>query len=112
MPRATHPLTASRTDSRPARCPISRGTPRARAQRPFPSMMIAMCRGRLPRALSCSGVSVRVDNGPPSPIDVGSDLHDFRGLLLEQLVEQGDVSVGELLHVAGEALGFIFGQSA
>ena len=34
--------TASRTERRPARCPIRRGSPRRFAQRPFPSMMIAM----------------------------------------------------------------------
>ena len=40
-PSAVQPRTASRTASRAARCPMTRGTPRAFAQRPLPSMMIA-----------------------------------------------------------------------
>jgi len=37
-----HVSTVSRTDAMPARWPSTRGEPRWRAQRPLPSMMIAM----------------------------------------------------------------------
>src|SRR5580692_1339128 len=44
MPNAGAASTMRLTVSTPARCPAARGRPRARAQRPLPSMMIAVCR--------------------------------------------------------------------
>ena len=41
-PTATAPSTTSRTARIPDRCPNGRGMRRSRAQRPFPSMMIAI----------------------------------------------------------------------
>src|SRR5262245_6191783 len=70
-------------------------------------MMIAMWRGMLPRRSSSSGVRLLVDNGPPGGVPArprGSDLHDLGGLLLEQLVHERDVAIGQLLHVRDEAL--------
>src|SRR5262249_37913931 len=44
-PCATHSSVTARTVAAPCSCPLSRGSPRSFAQRPLPSMMIAMCRG-------------------------------------------------------------------
>src|SRR5437867_7593690 len=99
---------------------MSRSMPRDRAQRPFPSMMIAMCRGRFPRRRSSSGVTVPLNKVLPSPAAyrpswprrpphgrVGSDLHDLGRLLLQNVVEHGDVPVGELLGLGGQTLGLV-----
>ncbi len=45
-PRREHSSITSRTALSPALWPAVRVRPRAAAQRPLPSMMIAMCRGR------------------------------------------------------------------
>src|SRR5262249_33088004 len=45
MPSRRAVSTTARTASLPRRCPSMRGSPRRRAQRPLPSMMIATCRG-------------------------------------------------------------------
>src|SRR2546428_5325672 len=50
-----------RTASRPVRCPATRGSPRAAAQRPLPSMMMAMCDGM--RARSRAGAMTDRDEG-------------------------------------------------
>src|ERR1700681_2908416 len=44
MPRSGAASTVRRNASAPERCPATRGSPRAAAQRPLPSMMIAACR--------------------------------------------------------------------
>ena len=46
MPRRPHSSIHMRTGVSPALCPATRGRPRAAAQRPFPSMVIATWRGR------------------------------------------------------------------
>src|ERR1700733_4948672 len=46
MPSRVHDSTVSRTGSMPALCPATRGRLRRRAQRPLPSMMMAMCAGK------------------------------------------------------------------
>src|SRR6185436_5658971 len=112
-PSDEQPFTASRTLSRPARWPMSRGTPRAFAQRPLPSMMIATCRGMFPRAISASalrGLGVRVGKRSPDRRDRRSDFHDLCSLLLQQLVDLRDEAIRHLLHVAGLALGVVGGQ--
>ena len=43
--RRAHASTHMRTGLSPARCPAGRGRARAAAQRPLPSMVIAMCLG-------------------------------------------------------------------
>src|SRR5579864_3128798 len=50
MPRSGAASTARRNASAPARCPAMRGSPRAVAQRPLPSMMMAACN---PREVLC-----------------------------------------------------------
>ncbi len=49
--------TTSRTAAIPARWPATRGRLRIRAQRPLPSMMIAMCRGRRAKSICDSSSS-------------------------------------------------------
>ena len=46
IPRLAQDVVISRTFLLPALCPNSRINPRAAAQRPLPSMMMAMCFGR------------------------------------------------------------------
>src|SRR3984885_11001365 len=46
MPSRVQVSTVFRTGSMPALCPATRGRLRRRAQRPLPSMMIAMCAGK------------------------------------------------------------------
>ncbi len=46
MSSRAHSSTVRRTLATPRRCPSIRGSPCRSAQRPLPSMMIAMCRGR------------------------------------------------------------------
>src|SRR4029453_8400969 len=50
----------------PARCPSARGGPRVFAQRPLPSMMMAMCRGSRVRAISST--SARSDEPFPASV--------------------------------------------
>ena len=45
MPISPAARTVLRNASTPRRCPSPRGRPRAAAQRPLPSMMMATCRG-------------------------------------------------------------------
>src|SRR5262249_56395989 len=99
MPRSMQASTVRRTALVPARCPSATGTPCRRAQRPLPSMMIATARGRSSPVKSSSAVSLTTrGSGALS----ASDLHDFRFLMLQQLVDRLRVGVGELLH-------FLFG---
>src|SRR5438552_12070176 len=49
--------TISRTDAMPERWPSTRGRLRARAQRPFPSMITATCRGRRLKSIFSRSVS-------------------------------------------------------
>src|SRR2546425_5475478 len=49
--------TVSRTESMPARCPATRGRCRCPAQRPLPSMITAMCRGRRLRSIFSSSLA-------------------------------------------------------
>ena len=46
MPSRAHSSAVRRTLATPRRCPSIRGSPCCCAQRPLPSMMMAMCRGR------------------------------------------------------------------
>ena len=61
--------TVRRTASTPMRCPAERGSPRACAQRPLPSMMMATWRGTCARACSqaadwlCSFMSIASRSG-------------------------------------------------
>src|SRR5262249_44834614 len=96
MPSSCAARTTRRSASTPRRWPSPRGRPRAAAQRPFPSMMIATWRG----------TSAGLDAGASEAVSVGtvlmSDCHDLLFLGGEQLVDLGDLGVGRLLHITGK----------
>src|SRR6476660_6489151 len=50
MPSSCEARTTRRSASTPRRCPSARGRPRAAAQRPLPSMMMATCAGASDRS--------------------------------------------------------------
>src|ERR1700680_154301 len=110
-----HASITGRIARTPARWPATRGRCRCRAQRPFPSMMMPICRGRSARAGSGTaagaggccivGLGVRTDVGPqPLRGRRASDLEDLRLLSLSGVVDAGDELVGDLLHL-GELAG-------
>src|SRR5690349_11102859 len=86
MPSSAAAVMARRTDSAPRRCPATRGSPRARAQRPLPSMMIATCVGSVP---------------PPAADRTGSvfwsDIQNVFFLGRDRFVDLLDELVGERL---------------
>src|SRR5215213_8654985 len=85
--------TVRRSARVPARCPSATGRPRASAQRPLPSMMIATLPAS-PGALSCPvSTSERFDAAG------ASNFHDFGFFVLHQLVDRLRVLVGQLLHL-------------
>src|SRR5439155_7512388 len=98
----------------PARWPATRGRCRCRAQRPLPSMMMPICRGRSGRAGSgiaagAGGRSIRWVSrterrvGPPrfaAGRSTGSDLEDLSLLLLSGVVNPTDELIGDLLDLA------------
>src|SRR6266536_1878537 len=55
IPRSPAARTVRRSASTPRRCPSPRGRPRAAAQRPLPSMMMATCRGTAKSPISAVG---------------------------------------------------------
>src|SRR5258707_11393615 len=75
MPSRQHSSTVARTLCVPRRCPSTRGKPRCSAQRPLPSMMMAICAGNRegsrPTAASRCNVSSEISEadgiGPISP---------------------------------------------
>src|SRR6516225_5837429 len=84
MPSSAAAVTARRAASAPRRCPAIRGMPRAFAQRPLPSMMIATCRG------SARGMATAL-------IDETLNLQDLHVLLGQRFVDAPDVVVGQVL---------------
>src|SRR5262245_38935321 len=95
----------------PSRCPTTLGRPRRVAHRPLPSMMMATCSGSgCARMAARSAASSRSGAGA-EPGDrsgvwgalIGLDGEDFLFLLLEQLVDPGDVSIGHLLDLVMRA---------
>src|SRR5512146_2748699 len=86
-PASRQPSTASRTAAIPAEWPTGRGSERSRAQRPFPSMMMATCAGTAP----CRRIRSRRSSLMPS------DFHDLRFFDVDQLVDLLDVLVVQLL---------------
>jgi hypothetical protein len=91
-------LTESRTVSTPRLWPATRGRKRFLAQRPLPSMMMAMCRGtsvasgRMSRRTgkSCHRARSR---------KTAQTCHQLGLFLGEHLVDFGDVLVGQLLDI-------------
>ena len=96
MPRSPAARTVRRSASTPRRWPSTRGRPRAAAQRPLPSMMMATCRGaskpslpdRQRLGLRCLSIVRRRSNG-----------HDLLFLGGKKLVDFGDGRVGRFLHL-------------
>src|SRR5262245_8736053 len=102
-PRSPQARTVARTASLPRWCPATRGRNRFFAQRPLPSMMMAIWRGTAPVCgmvwvvLSCIGLSVRVRGD--------LHVHEIGFLLLQRLFDLRDIAVGQLLDVVlGAAL--------
>src|SRR3954471_255020 len=104
MPSSLAARTTRRSASTPRRWPSARGRPRAAAQRPFPSMMIATCRGASDR----SAPSVAVT----AAFDIGQSLNreDFFFLGRKQLIDLRNRPVGCLLYVRGQTLLIILGD--
>src|SRR5688500_4000046 len=107
-PTSTAPATTSRTARIPDRCPNGLGMRRSRAQRPFPSMMIATCRGTAPCTRICASRSASfVDCTAPSD----SDFHDLGFLVLQELVDLVHVFVVEFLQILLSVLHVVFAHA-
>src|SRR5216683_522910 len=101
IPRSAHAFTTSRTVSTPLRCPATRGRNRFFAQRPFPSMMIATCRGMpVTSGMTC----VEDSKSGMGQGGLSSDHHQVLLFVRDQLVDVGDRLVGELLDLGLRAL--------
>src|SRR5262249_50776156 len=102
MPRSPAARTVRRKASTPRRCPSLRGRPRAAAQRPLPSMMMATWRGTAKSPI-CTLVSA-------SALDIQwpSDREDFLLLRGQHPVDFRNHIVGCLLDLLGRALAIVF----
>src|SRR5829696_2359605 len=107
-PRSIAASTVRRSAFVPDRCPAATGSLRRLAQRPFPSMMIAIERatsGRLSSGLAFAVPSVRslvmrfMLFSEAAPQGDGSDLnlHDLGLFALQKILDLRDVLVGQLL---------------
>src|SRR5262245_20326448 len=85
----------------PRRCPPPRGRPRAAAQRPLPSMMMATCRGTAIPPIWA------VRSGSVFDILIASHREDFPFLCSQHLVDLGDGFVGGLLHLLGRSFALV-----
>src|SRR5258708_10561486 len=104
MPSSCEARTTRRSASTPRRWPSARGRPRAAAQRPLPSMMIATCKGGSVR----SGPSVA--GAAAFDIDQSLNGEDFFFLGRKQLIDFGDRPVGRLLYVIGQTFLIVLGN--
>src|SRR3954462_6731648 len=128
MPSSCDARTTRRRASTPRRWPSARGKPRAAAQRPLPSMMMATCAGASDRSgpsvagaaaldmtaalkhdpEKCEAVfrrdHARTITQSAMTIDRALDGEDFFFLSGEQLVDLGDRAVGRLLDFVGVTL--------
>src|SRR5258708_15132917 len=104
MPSSCEARTTRRSASTPRRWPSARGKPRAAAQRPLPSMMIATCKGGSVR----SGTSVA--GAEALDIDQSLNGEDFFFLGRKQLIDFGDRPVGRLLYVIGQTFLIVLGN--
>src|SRR5207247_6569306 len=105
MPSSLAARTTRRNASTPRRWPSARGKPRAAAQRPLPSMMIATCEGPSVRSgPSVAGAAAFVIQDP------SLDGEDFFFLGRKQLIDLGDRSIGRLLHVIGQTFLVVLGN--
>src|SRR5437016_2288125 len=96
MPSSTASRSRALTTSAPARWPSMTGSPRAVAQRPLPSVMMATYRGVIANAQrSRKAIAQRLP----------SDLHDLGLFGLQVRLEVADLVVGHLLQLGlGSAL--------
>src|SRR6516162_6692307 len=94
MPRSPAARTVRRSASTPRRCPSPRGSPRAAAQRPFPSMMMATCRGTA--ISSIRALPNGLHSGMFVPFSHGENFLFFRR---QHPVHFADRLVGCLLHL-------------
>src|SRR5512140_3887398 len=120
MPSSCAARTTRRNASTPRRWPSARGRPRAAAQRPLPSMMIATCEGPSVRSGPSVAGAAAFDIGQSQQAfssDVKTrqkrralDGEDFLFLGRQQLIDFRDDSVGGLLHFVGQALLIVLGN--
>src|SRR5579863_8320845 len=99
MPNSAAAVTVRLTASAPRRWPAMRGSPRALAQRPLPSMITATWAG--------GG-----GNGDGTTFSMGSDLKDLLVLLSEQVVDALDRLVGQRLDVVLQPAVLVLGHRA
>src|SRR5712671_5317711 len=101
MPRSPAARTVRRNASTPRRWPSARGSPRAAAQRPLPSMMMATCRGTANSPI-CILVSA-------SAFDIATTSHreDLLFLRREHPVDLRDRVVAGLLYLIGRPLAVV-----
>src|SRR5215468_4251020 len=98
MPRSIDASTMRRTVRAPARWPAAVGSRRLRAQRPFPSRMMATDCATSGSAGSAAGrTRESVRRRVRKPMEV-LDLHDLGFFALQEVVDARDMLVGELLH--------------
>src|SRR6202140_1222179 len=106
MPSSLAARTTRRNASTPRRWPSARGKPRAAAQRPFPSMITATCKGPSVR----SGPSV----AGAAAVALGQSLslgrEDFLFLGRKQLIDLRNRPVGCLLHISGQTFLIVLGN--
>src|SRR4051794_2155775 len=104
MPSSCAALTTRRSASTPRRWPSARGKPRDAAQRPFPSMMIATCRGASDLSDPCVAWA--------AAFDIARSLNgqDFLFLRRQQLIDFNNRPVGGLLHVGSQTLLIVLGN--
>src|SRR5947209_7336668 len=98
MPSSPAARTVLRSASTPRRWPSVRGRPRAAAQRPLPSMMMATCRGARSSARWPRTSNVRLCALLPSHRE---NLFFFGR---QRVIDLGDRLVGRLLHLGVVAL--------
>src|SRR6185437_15511729 len=109
MPSEMPASTVRRSARVPARWPAAGGRPRRRAQRPFPSMMIATVSATSgssrPSGSGRTRARVRMRDRRFtavlfSPSGEGLHLHDLGFFALQEVVDLRDMLVGQLLHPA------------
>src|ERR1700694_3566165 len=104
MPSSLAARTTRRKASTPRRWPSARGKPRAAAQRPLPSMMIATCKGGSARSGPWVAGAAAFD------IDQSLNREDFFFLGREQLIDLRNRPVGRLLHIIGQTFLIVLGN--
>src|SRR5580698_5047236 len=104
MPSSWVARTTRRNASTPRLWPSARSKPRAAAQRPLPSMMMATCNGASDRSVPSVAGAAAFD------INRSLNREDFFFLGRQQLIDFRNRSVGRLLHVGGQAFLIVLGN--